>query len=241
MNVKEEYEFLQALFENIPQDIPVGTPVRNVVIPRWYKNQDPLVLHVTKAYGRDKIPVLLILFNTPGDIREDGAEAIQKQVPAVSLPRFKNENGKLSIDAQDYYVLSLLPDGTVTASSAVGKKLPSFESMGEVNDRLNLTDAYLRDGDKTNDNLVLPVLNKIIADEKEKPINRTHAYFQLYMYYLFQGDLKATAATIDQLNGSRLLQNPDVEKTELADAARTELPRIQVLAAALKEKKAPAL
>ncbi len=50
--------------------------------------------------------------------------------------------------------------------------------------------------DISNDSLVLPILNQIIADEKEGYDVKAFAYLQLFLYYLYAHDYDSAEQTL---------------------------------------------
>ncbi len=233
LSVAEQYAFIDALFRDLPNPVAVAEPVRNIVVGQWYTDGEPLIVHVTQAYSGDRIPSLVAMFNTSDGIRDLGYEAMQAQGPAVEYPRFVRVDGSVRAVAREFYAIKLLENGQVSASGAVGQTLPDFATIEDVRTRVNLTDAYLRDGVRENDTAVVPVLEAVIADETVAPLSRVHARMQLFMYYLFAGDSAAAREVSDALQTWDLMSELTVAETELAEVARIDVPNIIVIAEAL--------
>jgi hypothetical protein len=144
--------------EKISQNIKVGTPIRNIVIPSYFSNKDPLIFHVTFAYSGNRYPTIVILTNTRGNIRYSGYKAIKNNGIGFQYPRIAAINDRLVIQSDNNYSLAILSDGIISASSAVDKELPLINEDGNTLEMLNLTDDYLRDGILENDDSVLPII-----------------------------------------------------------------------------------
>ena len=238
LSLADQYEFIVALFRDIPNPVVFGAPVRNIVVGQWYDNDEPLIVHVTLAFsGNDEItlPAIVTAFNSQEGIRQFRHQIIRATGPAVEYPRFaQTDNGTLPV-FNEQYVLNVLNSGQVSASRAAGQTdLPDFATVEDVGRRVNLTDDYLRDGDPDNDALVVPVLNEVIEDRSVPALYRVHARLQLAMYHLLAGDLQAAQLVSDEILASELMELPEVSDTELAEFARIDLPNIIAIAGALE-------
>ena len=233
LSVADQYAFIDALFRDLPNPVAFAEPIRNIVVGRWYSDGEPLIVHVTQAFSGDQIPTLVAMFNTADGIRDRGYEAMQERGPAVEYPRFARVDGSLHAVAREFYAIKLLENGQVSASGAVGQDLPDFATIEDVRTRINLTDAYLRDGVRENDAAVVPVLEAVIGDETVAPLSRVHARMQLFMYYLFSGDLATAQEISDALQTWEIMNELTVAQTELAEVALVDLPNILAIAEAL--------
>jgi hypothetical protein len=237
LTIEEQQQFIQALFSNIPTESGAGDKVRNIVVANYYENGDPLIVHITKAFsGPNKTPAVVAVFNTAGSIRMFGYKLIKSLGPAVDYPRFIKNSDGMKLVGKEYYSIKFLSSGQVSASSATDKELASFESLEDASERVNLTDNYLRDGNKENDDQVVPVLESVIADESVEPIVRVHANLQLYMYYLFRGDLAKAKEITTSLIDSELMDDSVVSGSELAEAVSNDMPTILKIVENLKSK-----
>jgi len=233
LSLAEQYTFIKALFSAIPKDTPAdGSSIRNIVIPAWYASKKPLVLQVVKLKAGTN-PALVVLFNTNDGIRKFGVNITKNLGPMFEIPRILKVDGKSNMEADDYFSLSILEDGRVSASRAVGKEVPAFSTVADPGDKTNLTDDYLRDSTRSNDNLVLPVLETIIAGEANSPIVQVHAHLQLFLYYLLQGNYADAAKVITAVQGSKALADPKAADTEIAGVAKNSLKNILLIAQAL--------
>jgi hypothetical protein len=233
LSVADQYAFIDALFRDLAKPVAFAEPIRNIVVGQWYTDGEPLIIHVTQAYSGDRIPSVVTMFNTAGGIRDLGYEAIQAQGPAVEYPRFVSVDGKVRAVAQEFYAIKLLENGQVSASGAVGRELPEFATIEDVRERVNLTDAYLRDGERDNDAAVVPVLEAVIADATVEPLVRVHARMQLFMYYLFSGDLAAAEEVSNAFQTWDIMSELTVAESELAEVALVDVPNILMIAEAL--------
>ena len=226
LSVAEQYAFIDALFRDLPSPVAFAEPIRNIVVGRWFTNGEPLIVHVTQAFSGDQIPSLVAMFNTADGIRNLGYAFMQTYGPAVDYPRFVLADDRVRMVAQEFYGIKLLENGQVSASGAVGQDLPDFATIEDVSTRINLTDAYLRDGVRENDAAVVPVLEGVIGDETVAPLPRVHARVQLFMYYLFSGDLSAAQGVSDALQGWEIMDDRTVAETELAEVVLVDVPNI---------------
>lgn len=238
LSLADQYEFIAALFRDIPNPVVFGAPVRNIVVGQWYENDEPLIVHVTLAFSGDDeitLPAIVSAFNSQRGIRQFRHQAIQAAGPAVEYPRFAQSDDRVVPVFNEQYVLNVLESGQVSASRAAGRTgLPDFATIADVRQRVNLTDDYLRDGNPENDALVVPVLNEVIEDESAPALSRVHASLQLAVYYLFAGDLATAKSVSDDILASELIGLPEVSQTELAEVARIDLPNIIAIAEALE-------
>lgn len=231
LSVKDQFIFIDAVFNNIPQDtIAAGIPIRNIVVPKWYTNGSPLILHITKVFTGNKVPSILILFNTQDGIRDLDADYIKALLPGEEYPCIvKNDTG-MFIRAKDYYTIKILPNTIVSGSGAVGKTLPDLNSITNILDKINMTDNYLRDGDPDNDALVEPVLKEAISNKDVAPLNKLHATIQLFMYYLFSKDINNAEKIAKQIPTSIFMSEDAVSTTEIAEFANNDLiPMIKIV------------
>lgn len=227
---------IKAMFHSIPVNTKVGDPIRNIVIPGYYDNNGgPLIIHITFAYSGNKRPSVVCMFNTSKNIRNMDPPYIRRLGPTLAYPRIFNDNGKLTIEGGDVYSFQLIVEnGIVSASGAVDRKLPAFDSVTDITEKVNLTDYYLRDADPSNDEEVLPVLYSAISTA-DNPINKLHAYMQLFMYYLFKNDLPQAQEQLDAVQAAGLLQADQVKDTEIASVVEHDMPAILAIAEALSK------
>ena len=236
LSLSDQYEFIAAMFRDIPNPATFGVPVRNIVVGQWFDNGEPLIVHVTLAFSGDAPdvnPVVVAAFNTFDGIRRTGHKHMRSEGSASEYPRFVRTDDRWVSAFAEYYTLTVFDHGQVSASGAVGQDLPDFATIEDVRERVNLTDAYLRDGVRENDAEVVPVLESVIVDETVAPLSRVHARMQLFTYYLFSGDLAAAQEVSDALQTWDLISEPTVVETELAEVARIDVPNILAIAAAL--------
>ncbi|MFQ3620325.1 MAG: hypothetical protein SNJ78_05185 [Spirochaetales bacterium] len=226
-------QFIQGMFEGIPQQNPTGKGIRNLVVPHWYKNGTPLIVHLTTATARvqeeKREQALVILLNTPSDfIAQFGVSIVREMViPKYTYPRFISLGSKAIIEADGVIVFFLYGQRFAAASETYsGESLPEFETVKDVQSRLNLTDAYLRDADPRNDEKVLPVLTEIYQGTQYSPQHRLHAGAQLFLYYLYQQKDQEAGDIAQQLSNSPLLSSPDLSKTALPAIIKEDLPLI---------------
>jgi hypothetical protein len=222
----EKSIIIRAFYEKIPKNIKVGTPIRNVIIPSYFLNKDPLIFHVTFAYSGNRYPTIVILTNTKGNIRSSGYEAVKNNGIGFQYPRITTINDRMVIQSDNNYSVAILSNGIISASSAVGKELPLINENENTLEMLNLTDDYLRDGILENDDSVLPIINKTIADNTKEPMERLFANMQLYIYYLFKNDMNNVTRIITVINESGLLEDETIRDTEIADIARNDMKNI---------------
>jgi len=233
LSLEQQYRAIEGLFGGIPVDLPAnGAGIRNVVIGSWYRDGVPLVLQVVKLKAGPN-PAAVILFNTRDGIRRSGHAVAKLRGPAFDYPRVWEKDGGTTLEAEDYYAVTILDDGRLSASRAIGKALPAFETVLDAGERVNLTDDYLRDGSRENDAAALPVLQAIAGDTTVSPIVVVHAHIQLFMYYLFSGDIDAARAIAATTKGLSALDDPAVKDTEIATVARRDLDRILKIALTL--------
>ncbi len=121
LSTDEIYLFIQAMFEEMPMEVEVGSLVKSIVIKNWYNNGSPLVLNLTRAFSGDKIPVAVFMFNTWDNLRNYGLPIIKSAGIAFEYPRLKTPEGKFQQEFMDSYSISWLEDGFVTASNMIGK------------------------------------------------------------------------------------------------------------------------
>lgn len=87
LSLPAQYEFVRALYGGLPIRLTVGAPLRNIIIPGWFSNGEPLLFHITQAFTANQDPVVLALVNTAGGIRRHGYPVIQRLDPAIDYPR----------------------------------------------------------------------------------------------------------------------------------------------------------
>lgn len=238
LNDEQQLEFVRALFHNLPSDVQVGMEIRNIAVNEWYDDGEPLIVHLTQAYAGEQIPTLVLIFNTMPYLREFGIDLIQAAGPGVEYPHLARTETGFKLIGHETYTILLMENAQVSASSAVTKDLPSFDEMESPNERVNLTDDYLRDGDRSNDDLVVPVLQDVIEDESVEPVFRIHGGMQLFMYYLLSGDLDAAGRAVEEIRTSPLLEDESVKGSDIARAAVNEPEAILEIAIALAEEAA---
>lgn len=232
----ELYLFIKAMFDDMPMNVKTGSLIKSIVVKDWYDDGSPLVMNVIRAFKGNKIPSVVYMFNTWDNLRTYGLPMIRKAGIAYEYPRFKTPEGDVLQECMDWYSISWLENGFVTASSSVGKELPEFTSIADDFEKLNLTDDWLRDGNLNNDSEVLTALSDIILRDEVKPIGRVFARLQLFMYHLFHGEVESAQSVIDELYGSGILELPEVSDTEIGILAKRDLPRILDIAVRLSNR-----
>jgi len=235
LSIEEQYEFIKALFMNIPVNIEACKPIRNIVIPKYFNNGEPLIVHVTTALTGNGHPSIVALYNASKLIRKMGAEFVKGMSPEVQYPGIFEINGKKVIYAGGSYTYAILNDNRVSASSAVDKELPKLTAVGDVLEKLNLIDAYLRDGTIDND-VEVPILNDIITKEDIEPAYLLFAKLQLFIANLFRKDYENARKLVIELMESPLLKDEKVAGGDLENAIRYEIPSIYRIALALAKK-----
>lgn len=233
LSLPAQYEFVRALYSALPIHLTVGASLRNIIIPSWFSNGEPLILHITQAFTANQDPVVLALANTAGGIRRHGYPVIKRLEPAVDYPRFINTGDGYAIRGNEQYATVIFPDGRVSASGAIGHLLPPFEDIEGSRAIINISDAYLRDENIENDEDVFEPLRAIANDETEEPILRIHAQLQLFMYYLFQGDVKSAQRIADTVQVFMLEQGGDFTESGTDELVLNDLPAILKIARAL--------
>lgn len=236
MSTDEIYSFIQAMFDDMPTEVEVGALVKSIVIKDWYDDGSPLVLNITRAFGGNKIPMAVFMFNTWDNLRKYGLPFIKKAGIAFEYPRLKTPEGNFLQEFMDSYSISWLEDGFVTASNSVGKELPEFSTISDDFEKLNLTDDWIRDGNLDNDSEVLITLTGIISKDEVKPIGKVFARMQLFMYHLFHGEVESAQSVIDELHDSGLLELPEVSETEVGIMVKRDLQRILEIAVRLSNQ-----
>lgn len=234
LTLPARYECIRALYSAVPARLVVGAPVRNIVVPGWFNSGDPLILHVSQAYTPSQQPVIVVLANTASGIRKHGYSIIQRLDPAVDYPRFVDTGTSYAVIANEQYATVLFPDGRVSASSAIGQLLPSFEEVTDARMVINLTDAYVRDENTENDSAVVEPLLNIAGDESAEAIYRVHARLQLFMYHLFQGDLERAERTAREAKEFLLSLDEDFSGNGTDELVLEDAPAILRIARALE-------
>jgi hypothetical protein len=222
----EKSIIIKAVFENIPRDLETGIPIRNIIIPSYFSDNNPLIIHVTFAFSGDMHPTIVNLTNTKGNIRQTGYSTIQNAGVGFQYPRIANVNNRMIIQSDNNYSMAVLSDGIISASSSIDKELPPINENGDTLEMLNLTDDYLRDGNLNNDDEVLSIIKKTISDNTKEPMLRLFANMQLYIYYLFKNDLDSAGNVIEAIDGSGLLDDETIKKSEVFDVAKNDLKNI---------------
>ena len=235
LTLPARYECIRALYSAVPARLVVGAPVRNIIIPGWFTNGEPLILHVSQAYTPSQQPVIVALANTASGIRKHGHAVIQRLDPAVDYPRFVDTGTSYAVIANEQYATVLFPDGRVSASAAIGQRLPSFEEVTDTRMVINLTDAYLRDESIENDSAVVEPLLTVAGDESGEAIYRIHARLQLFMYHLFQGDLEKAERTAREAKEFLLSLDEDFSGNSTAELVLEDIPAILKIARALEQ------
>jgi hypothetical protein len=223
---EEKSIVVEAIYRKMPSNIDVGTPIRNIIIPSYFSDNTPLILHITFAYSGNRHPTIVVLTNTRGNIRSSGYKDIQNNGIGFKYPRIATIDEKLVIQSDNNYTMALLSDKIISASSSIDKELPPIDENGDTFEMLNLADDYLRDGNIGNDDAVLPILNKTINDGTKEPLEYVFANLQLYIYYLFKNDLEYASEIIDNINKSGLLDDPAIKDTDLADIVEHDMKNI---------------
>lgn len=235
LSLADQYEFIAAVFRDIPNPVVFAAPIRNIAVGQWYENDEPLIVHITLAFTDDQIPAIVAAFNAQRGIRQWGHQVVRFAEPAVEYPRFAQTDDRTLPVFREQYVWNVFDNGQVSASRAAGRTdLPDFSTVQDVRERVNLTDDYLRDGNPDNDAVVVPVLEAVIEDESVPALSRVHASLQLAVYHLFAGDVETAQLVSDEILASELMELPEVSETELAEVARIDLPNILAIAAALE-------
>ncbi|MCX7787826.1 MAG: hypothetical protein N2442_09025 [Spirochaetes bacterium] len=230
LDEEESEQFIRAVFERIPTDNPNGAPLRNIVIPRWYREGSPLILQINTTIIQDKAktyPVILVLLNANGTVIDQfGYKVAQELRPTYTYPRFERRNGNRYLEADGTYLFMVQGNGLVSSSTRTSGELPSLDSAKTIRAKLNLTDSYLRDENPKNDTMVFPVLKEIYEDRKSQPLDRLHAGLQLFLFYLYQQKDDEAEEIAQQLRISTLLEHEGVVRTEIPSIIREDLPFI---------------
>ena len=229
----EMFQFIQALFDNMPSDVETGALVKSIVVSDWYDDGSPLVINVTRAFSGNQKPTVVFMLNTWDNLRQYGLPLIKKAGIAYEYPRLKTPEGDFLQEFMDSYSMSWMDGGFVTASGAVGTELPPFSSVESDFEKLNLSDDWIRDGNLSNDTDILTVLSEIIIKDEVEPIGKVFSRMQLFMYHLFHGEVGNAQSVIDELNESGILELPEVSGTELGVLAKRDLQRILEIAVML--------
>jgi|GEM_PF-3311899 len=232
----EMFQFIRALFDDMPNDVETGALVKSIVISDWYNDGSPLVINVTRAFSGNKIPAVVFMFNTWDNLRKYGLPLIKQAGIAYEYPRLKTPEGDFRQEFMDSYSMSWMDDGFVTASGSVGKELPLFSSAESDFEKLNLSDDWIRDGNLDNDSDILTVLSEIILKDEVEPIGKVFSRMQLFMYHLFHGEVENAESVIDELNKSGILELPEVSDTEIGVLAKRDLQRILEIAVMLSKE-----
>lgn len=234
LTLVERHDFATALFADLPPHTNELREVRAFAIANWFDDGSPLVMTTWTGLlsGANDIPALAVLFNVPNGVRESDISEVRAAGPSVEYPRIIiGPDGPIVIGG-DRWVYRLYPNGHATGASVDTDRLPTFEDMTSALERANLADAYLRDGDPSNDAAVVEPLRTII-NEEPSPLVAAFAHLQLSFYFLTQGDLVSARGMLDTLNTSGLLEDPTVADTEIAKVARVDMPEILLVAQAL--------
>jgi len=220
-------KFIKALFENIPVDNPDGEPVRNIVIPQWYKNGFPLILQVTTVFIQGKtrkFPAIVVLMNASDIILDRlGFELARQKDPQYPYPRFMTKDNHTTVEADGTYIFAVQGNMLVSSSLRTSGELPSLESAKTPRAKLNLTDSYLRDENPKNDSNVLPILKEIYEDPNSKPLDKLHAGMQLFLYYFFQHERECAEKIAGELQTSPLLENSEISQREIKSIIMEDL------------------
>ncbi len=80
----EMYQFIQAMFSDMPEKIEIGSLVKSIIIAKWYDDGSPLVINLTRAFIGNKIPAVIYMFNTWDNLRKYGLSMIKKAGVALS-------------------------------------------------------------------------------------------------------------------------------------------------------------
>ena len=227
LNEEASERFIKALFENIPVENPDGAPIRNIVIPRWYKNGFPLILQVTTVFIQGKtrkFPAIVVLMNASDIILDRlGYELARQKDPQYPYPRFMTKDNHTMVEADGTYIFAVQGNMLVSSSLRTSGELPSFESAKSPRAKLNLTDSYLRDENPKNDSVVLPVLKEIYEDKKSEPLDHLHARIQLFLYYFYQQDRESAEKIAGELQASPLLENSEISQREIKSIIKEDL------------------
>lgn len=234
LSLPARYECIRALYSMAPTRIVVGAPVRNIIIPGWFVSGDPLIFHVSQAYTGSQQPVMVVLTNTASGIRKHGYPVIQRLDPAVDYPRFVDTGTTYAVIADEQYSTVLFPDGRVSASGALGHQLPAFDELPDSRSVINLSDAYLRDEDMSNDDAVVEPLLAVASNDAEDTLLRVHARLQLFMYHLFQGDLDRAERTAEEARDFMLGREEDFSESGTDELVLEDAPSILKIAHALE-------
>ncbi len=231
LNEDESEQFIRAVFDRIPTDNPNGEPIRNIVIPKWFKGGSPLILQIATTIIKDKAkreyPAIVVLLNANGAVIDQfGYKVAQELNPTYQCPRFASRNGKRYLEADGTYVFIVQGNMLVSSSTLMSGDLPPLDSAKTPRAKLNLSDSYLRDENPKNDSIVFPVLKAMYEDEKSEPLDRLHAGLQLFLYYLYQQNDDEAEVIAKQLQASPLLGNSGVARMEISSIIREDLPFI---------------
>lgn len=236
MSTEEILLFIDAMFNDMPTEVEVGSLVKSIVIKGWYANGSPLVINITRAFSNMKNPVAVYMFNTRDNIRNKTLPVMKNSGIGFEYPRLITPDGSYKQEFMSSYMITWLDDGFVTASNNIGKDLKQFSNMSEDFDKLGLTDDWLRDGDLSNDLEVFNVVSEIILRDDINSIGKVYARLQLFMYHLFHEDVGAAQTLINELNESGLLDLPEVSESEIGIIAKRDLQRILDVAVRLSNQ-----
>lgn len=229
LSEEEAEQFIKAVFKYIPQENPNGAPIRNIVVPRWYKNGMPLILHISTAYVQNKTkkyPAIVVLMNTSDIVIDQFGYQIGREItPQYQYPRFVRKNQDMYLEADGTYVFVVQGNGLVSASTRMSDTIPPIEASMPPRTKLNLTDSYLRDENPKNDSIVLPILKEIYEGEKTAPSDRLHAGLQLFLFYFFHQETDKAEAMAEELQASPLL-NDGGPRREISSIIKKDLPLI---------------
>lgn len=227
LDEKASERFIKALFENIPVDNPDGEPLRNIVIPQWYKNGYPLILQVTTVFIQGKtrkFPAIVVLMNASDIILDRlGFELARQKDPQYPYPRFMTKDNHTTVEADGTYIFAVQGNMLVSSSLRTSGELPSLESAKTPRAKLNLTDSYLRDENPKNDSNVLPILKEIYENPHSNPLDKLHAGMQLFLYYFFQQDRESAEKIAGELQASPLLENSEISQREIKAIIKEDL------------------
>lgn len=205
--------FAYALLEKLDVVDRNGIGLRDIIVPGYFDNGSPLVIHVALLALNDSLKIVWIS-NAPearGDVEQYN---YRRTVPLVETPRFEHVNPGRTGGNVENGIIHLYRGGFLTSQS-VNLQLDDHASASDMDVAYRVADAYIRDGNRENDSWIPARLQTISRDEDQDPTVRCMAYLNLVQHYYYLEDNDNLSSSINELVSSGILKHEKVIGTVL--------------------------
>lgn len=215
--------FAYSLFENLTIVDKNLAEIRDVIVPRYFANGAPLVIHVTFLGMGDKL-MLVWIANTFDQGEDWDPDLAKLRGPLVPVPRFEdigkrnNGAGALSgiIHIYDGFLTTIQDDQILLDPDKTEDREVAFD----------LADDYIRDRQRGNEGWIPARLERIGRDESQDPVVRALAYLNLIQHYFYLEDGDSFNLSFEEYKASGLMSDPSLVGNVISEVGEKFVPYI---------------